>query len=216
MHFKSLTLATLLSAVSALPSSNNNQHAARQTSNSFTVMAARSASPIHFLPLNARGSHFWLGGKTTSYCPDEVTEMGGQCPPGDVTGIAGQSSLDVMVPGGQQIYVDNHGALTFTIPHSGYIPPGSSVGPFEYEPAAPGQVIGHWYYTGQGASGFMACPVPVANATEGAALQKSPQWQVYAALKNATVPSGNVGDCLGFSAMAVARNTTTPAAWEYI
>ncbi|KAL5363023.1 hypothetical protein BJX96DRAFT_111824 [Aspergillus floccosus] len=209
MFFKTLSLLAVLGTASALPHTHANE--ARQSlSDSFGVMASRSASPIHFLPLNARGGHFWLGGKTSSYCPEQVEEMGGVCPPGTETAFFGERSLAVEVPGGQQVYVDAAGALSFTVPHSGYIPPGSSTGPFEYTPGKP---IGHWVYKGQGASGFMACPVPV-NGT--ADVQKSPQWQVYAALQNATVPSGSVGDCLGFSAMAISRNGSDFAAWEYI
>jgi hypothetical protein len=44
----------------------------------------------------------------------------------------------------------------------------------------------------------------------------APKWQVYAALQNATVPSGSVSDCIGFDALAVADNSTVPATWEYI
>ncbi|KAL4898692.1 hypothetical protein BDV59DRAFT_197571 [Aspergillus ambiguus] len=207
MNLKTLSLLSFLSAATALPHYNE----ARQTlADSFTVMAARSASPIHFLSMNARGGHFWLGGKTSSYCPEQVEEIGGACPPGKETAFFGERSLAVEVPGGQQIYVDAHGALSFTVPHSGYIPPGSSMGPFEHTPGNP---IGHWTYKGQGTNGFMACPVPV-NGT--ADVQKSPQWQVYAALQNATVPSGRVGDCLGFDAMAIQRNSSDAAAWEYL
>jgi hypothetical protein len=41
------------------------------------------------------------------------------------------------------------------------------------------------------------------------------RWQVFAALSNATVPSGNVADCLGFSAIALAYKGDVPA-WQYI
>jgi hypothetical protein len=108
------------------------------------------------------------------------------------------------VPGGQQVYVDRSGALRFTSPHSAYMPPGSSTGPFTYTPGNP---IGHYVYTGQGASGFMACPKQVGDGK---------QWQVFAALKNATVPGGRVADCLGFDAMAVQSGRNGSAAWEYI
>lgn len=65
----------------------------------------------------------------------------------------------------------------------------------------------------------MACPTT--NGTSGYRRSRRgaaavPKWQVYAALKNATVPSGKVEDCLGFDALAVSANTTTPVAWEYI
>lgn len=48
----------------------------------FTVMALRSGSPIHFLTMNARDQRFWLGGKTSSYCPTGVVP---KCPPGNET-----------------------------------------------------------------------------------------------------------------------------------
>jgi hypothetical protein len=74
-------------------------------------MASRSASPIHFLPMTARGGHFWLGGKTSSYCPKEVEEMGGVCPPGTETAFFGERSLvrPVPSPPPQWRYVANVG-----------------------------------------------------------------------------------------------------------
>ncbi|KAK9860621.1 hypothetical protein MYU51_005721 [Penicillium brevicompactum] len=163
----------------------------------FSVMAARSASPIHYLQLNAAGQKFYLGGETASYCPDQVPN----CPPGNQTIFTpGGASLDVNVPGGQQVYVDPKGALSFTQAHSANIPPGSAVGPFVYSPDKP---WAHYSFNGWGASGFMACP------TEDA------KWQVFAAIANATVPKGDVKECLGFSAMALPYNGDVPA-WQYI
>lgn len=128
---------------------------------------------------------------------------------------------DVVVPGGQSIYVAPSGALSFTTPHSGYIPAGSSQGPFEYTPGASGNPLGTWTFSGKGASGFMACPVPATNSGSAAARRAAaaapPSWQVYAAQQNATVPTGNVNDCLGFDALAVGLNATSSSlAWEYI
>lgn len=122
---------------------------------------------------------------------------------------------DVIVPGGQSIYVDPKGALSFTAPHSAYMPPGSSTGPFKY---TPGQPFGTWTFSGQGASGFMACPVPPQNATAVSRRASSaPRWQVFAARQNATVPTGKVADCLGFEALAVPLNVSSShLAWEYI
>ncbi|KAL2852530.1 hypothetical protein BJY01DRAFT_208034 [Aspergillus pseudoustus] len=165
----------------------------------FTVMASRSASPIHFLTMNAAGQSFWLGGSPATYCP-----LPSNCPPGNLTVFAGNGgALSVTVPGGQQIYVSPEGALKFTQAHSMNIPPGSSYGPFEYVPGAADQPFGHYVYSGWGASGFMACPTD------------DNKWQVFAALRNATVPSGDVADCLGFSAIAVPTNQTGNA-WQYI
>lgn len=125
-----------------------------------------------------------------------------------------------MVPGGQRIYVDRSGALSFTVPHSGYVPAGSSEGPFKY---TPGTSQGTWSYSGQGASGFMACPAkqPKPTATASPVRRETPssapRWQVFAALQNATVPSGKVNDCIGFDALAMPVNVTSDQlAWEYI
>ena len=48
----------------------------------FTVLAFRSASPIHLLPFAANGEHFWLGKDTQAYCPLQNTTL---CPPGNTT-----------------------------------------------------------------------------------------------------------------------------------
>lgn len=50
----------------------------------FGVMAIRSASPIHYMQMNAAGQKFWLGGHTSSYCPTQVNP----CPPGNQTVFA--------------------------------------------------------------------------------------------------------------------------------
>ena len=110
------------------------------------------------------------------------------------------------------------------------MPAGSSEGPFKHTPAAAGSSFGSWTYHGQGASGFMACPVsqgpkstssptptptPKPFARETAPVE--PHWQVFAALQNATVPTGKIGDCVGFDALAVPVNVTSnQLAWEYI
>ncbi|KAL4907403.1 hypothetical protein BDW74DRAFT_123930 [Aspergillus multicolor] len=201
MKFALASLLPLLAA--AAPTSNTASsdlpNGAEQPA-AFTVMAARSASPIHFLPLTASGQSFYLGGNTTTYCPLPAS----QCPPGNTTVLAGNGgSLSVVVPGGQQVYVAPSGALKFTQAHSAYIPPGSSYGPFEYVPGPEGSVFGHYMYSGWGASGFMACPT------------QDNRWQVFAALGNATVPTGNADDCLGFSAIAVPSEATGQT-WQYI
>ncbi|KAL2815618.1 hypothetical protein BDW59DRAFT_153715 [Aspergillus cavernicola] len=194
LEIVSSLLMPLLAA--AVPTSNP---PASEQPPAFTVLASRSASPIHFLPLNAAGQSFWLGGSPQTYCP-----LSSGCPPGNQTVLAGTgAALSVVVPGGQQIYVSPQGALKFTQAHSMNIPPGSSYGPFEYIPGAPGSAFGYYTYSGWDTDGFMACPTD------------DSKWQVFAALQNATVPSGSVGDCLGFSAIAVPTNQTGNV-WQYI
>jgi len=158
--------------------------------------------------MNAAGQRFWLGGTTASYCPDQVAQTGA-CPPGNVTAFAGLAALDVEVPGGQLVYVAPEGYLGFTQAHSAYYPPGSIIGPLTYSftPGASFGILGTYAF---GATGFMACP-NTSNLTEVSS------WQVFAALQNATVPTGNVADCLGFDAAAI--DYISPdgeaAAWQY-
>ncbi|KAJ5698948.1 hypothetical protein N7462_000953 [Penicillium macrosclerotiorum] len=197
-------LLSLVPLASALP--GRRAAATPDTNAPFSVIAAHSGSPIHLTPLSASGSHFYLGSsQSQTYCPSEV--VSGCSKRTNETILIGTNFLDVVVPGGQSIYVDPSGALSFTSPHSGYIPPGSSQGPFQVKP---GQNFGSWTYSGEGASGFMACPVPAVSATAASR-------HVFAALQNATVPTGKVSDCLGFDALAVNVNVTSDAlAWEYI
>jgi hypothetical protein len=62
--------------------------------------------------------------------------------------------------------------------------------------------LSHYTFNAWGASGFMACPTA------------DKRWQVFVAATNATVPSGNVNDCLGFSAVAMPYKGDVPA-WQY-
>ncbi|KMK59045.1 hypothetical protein Y699_00246 [Aspergillus fumigatus Z5] len=74
--------------------------------------------------LNANSGAFWSGKPTVSSCPENVQD----CPAVNTTSFVSQGSklfLNVAVPGGQQVYISPEGQLTYTVPHSGYIPDGS-------------------------------------------------------------------------------------------
>lgn len=47
------------------------------------LYAYREDSPIHLLPIQARGLYFQLGGLPTTACPSNVKD----CPPGVITGM---------------------------------------------------------------------------------------------------------------------------------
>lgn len=66
-----------------------------KTNPPFTVMSLRSGSPIHFLTMTASDEHFWLGGKTASYCPSEESIV---CPPGKDTVFAENGNVMVDQP----------------------------------------------------------------------------------------------------------------------
>ncbi|OJI84538.1 hypothetical protein ASPTUDRAFT_190891 [Aspergillus tubingensis CBS 134.48] len=171
----------------------------------FTVMSIRSGTFIQNLPLTAADTNFYLGGTTSTACPEDVAEYDA-CPPGDETVIDYSNYLSSGYV--QEIYVDPTGALKFVEAHTTYMGPGASTSTFCY---TPGTSYGQWTYTGLGATGFMACPLDEDEEVNGGA------WQVFAAMKNATVPSGNVSDCLGFEALAYpwVSNGSSIAAWQY-
>lgn len=78
----------------------------------FTLLTARSASPIHLSPLNANGGGLWVGKPQSDYCP---VIQGLTC--ANTTGLStaygvgggnddengGGLGLAVGVPGGQQM-----------------------------------------------------------------------------------------------------------------
>lgn len=74
MNLLTLSLPLLAAALPATPPASNPPP-------NFSVMAIRSASPIHYLQMNAAGQKFYLGGSTASYCPSQVPH----CPPGNQT-----------------------------------------------------------------------------------------------------------------------------------
>lgn len=151
----------------------------------FGVISARSASPVHLLPLTARSGKFYLGGgPPSSYCP--VAQVGSACPLGNTTVLAGGDqtlSLGVIVPGGQQVYVAPDGALSYTQAHSAYIPTGSVLDEFSREEPTGTSPYGYLNFE----TGFVACPA-VAPATG---------YQVFGQVDGATFGS----ECLGFNAL---------------
>ncbi|KAH8695233.1 IgE-binding protein [Talaromyces proteolyticus] len=194
MKFTSFIPASLLAAsVAAAPVAKGNS--------AFTVISARSGSPIHLQAINAAGSKFWVGGSPATFCPSFVNP----CPPGNETVWANAFNMDVEVPGGQTLYVAPSGALSFTTAHSMSMPAGSQQGPFDNQQPSSGEEFGTYTTSSFGATGFMACPDDATNASS---------WQVFAAIRNATVPTGNVDDCLGFDALTTSYTGSIPT-WEY-
>jgi hypothetical protein len=109
-----------------------------------------------------------------------------------------------MVPGGQQMYVEPSGAVGFTQAHSASIPPGSFIGGFTYRRISGAAFDGIYGFAGWGETGFMACPTPGGH-----------DHQVFANIGNATVPTGNVRDCIGFSALGLVYEGPI-GAWQYV
>ncbi|KAL2271952.1 hypothetical protein VTJ83DRAFT_1323 [Remersonia thermophila] len=93
----------------------------------FTLTAHNPKLPIiHNKPVTAGGLHWSLNGQTSSYCPAVVPQDA--CPPGKTTvfvASGGSVAMSVMVPGGQQAYLDPYWNMAYTQAHSAYVPPGS-------------------------------------------------------------------------------------------
>lgn len=114
------------------------------------------------------------------------------------------------MPGGQIVYVSPSGEIGYTQAHSFQVPPGSNTCPFTFTKSG-GSAFGFIGLSPElafGATSFMGCPTD-----EG-------PYQVFANLQNATVPQGNVSDCVGFDAIAEEYGGDSGnnefAAWEYI
>lgn len=169
---------------------------ATSTPSTFAGLAIRSASDIHYLSVNANGQSFWLGKNTTTYCP---ASAGVPCPANDTTpqtvfasANSGTASLDVTVPGGQQVYVSGTGALKFTAPHSANTGEGAVVDGFSVSDL-------HLQFQGQD---WYACPdAEVDNV-----------WGVYAA---SVYAGDDVDQCLGFAFRTVDAGDAQ-AVWEYV
>ncbi|KAI1802430.1 hypothetical protein F4811DRAFT_529799 [Daldinia bambusicola] len=77
--------------------------------------------------MNASGGKFWMNKAASAECPSDIENLDCTKYPGTETIFNGGNEtifLNVGVPGGQQVYIAEDGALSFTTPHSGQIPDG--------------------------------------------------------------------------------------------
>jgi hypothetical protein len=100
------------------------------------------------------------------------------------------------------VYAAPNGLISYTQAHSVSMPPGSILCPFTYQ-KQDGDAFGTLSTNVFGARGLMACPTD------------DYQWQVFAAMPNATVPSGDVDDCVGFGALTYDYEEDGAAAFQY-
>ncbi|GAB7360827.1 hypothetical protein MBLNU230_g0813t1 [Neophaeotheca triangularis] len=168
----------------------------------FGLIAARSASPIHLRPIEASGKNLYIGRQTATYCPEFVKRADG-CPnktPAEIstlfTGGCGSLSMSVVVPGGQQVYIDPAtGAVGYTTAHSAAMPPDAVITGWQKEEGEQFAYLRH-------EDGLLACPV---SRQEGV-------YQIFVQLEGLSFPA----TCLGFSALAPNSTTKSVGAWQYI
>ena len=186
----------------------------------FDIIAAHSTSPIHLQAVSAVNGSFFIGEGPTSYCPKSSVQ---HCPSGTSTTLSvstdGCCSLgkfcatsllahiqlippvDVLVPGGQQVFVLSSGALGYTSPHSHLIPKGAALRRFTATFGSSPDSLGSFSFAGLGSSGFVACP---------AANGYGP-YKVYAQVLNFKAPNSHA--CIDFDALTL--RASAPGAYEY-
>ncbi|KAH6663191.1 hypothetical protein B0J14DRAFT_609528 [Halenospora varia] len=117
--------------------------------------------------IQANGGAFFIGKDPSSYCP-EVDGLDCTLFPGSSTVFIGGNntlSLDVAVPGGQQVFVTPEGAIGYTPAHSTFKPTGSVLDGWDrFQSEAGGAPVPMNFQS----NSFLACPV---NATESGVYQ---------------------------------------------
>ncbi|APA13320.1 hypothetical protein SS1G_08110 [Sclerotinia sclerotiorum 1980 UF-70] len=168
--------------------------AARSASDAFGLISIRSGSNLQNQAINAFQGGLWIGKEPSSYCP--LTEG---CPDGKYTSfVAGADNtlfLNTEVPGGQQVYLADSYAVSYTVPHSADTR-GGKVSGFTYT-AGEGSNLGSLSFSTEG-SGFVACATEVG------------VYQVF------ITPNGEgTGNCTGIAVATVPNTVAGPSAWEY-
>ncbi|KAI8950452.1 hypothetical protein F4801DRAFT_549135 [Xylaria longipes] len=132
--------------------------------------------------INASGGKFYINRNTSTYCPDGVSGL--NCSAFSGTGttlVTGSStttmSLDVTVPGGQQVYIAPDGSLSYTQAHSASMPANSIVVGFSRQQS---EAFGAPVYLYSADQYWYLCPV-----TEGEPRERT--YQIFASTK---VPKG--------------------------
>ncbi|MCJ1236353.1 hypothetical protein MMC14_004334 [Varicellaria rhodocarpa] len=179
-----------------LPSSyscTNDRLGPPSTSNTFTILASAPGTIFDLKPIQAAGQSFIVGPSiASSYCP---LQQQSACPAGTTTSFAGDS-LNVEVPGGQEVYIGPTGALGFTQAHSASYPPGSTFGGF-------GSSGGEFIVFG---SSWYACPT--ADSTP-----KNPAGKLFAKL----LPTDRVpANCSSVTVLTEDWTAGGFGAWEYV
>lgn len=184
------------------------------SSSSFTITASLIGSSLNGQIINAGGGAFYLGlAAPSTYCPTQIKP---HCPEGTSTvlvGMMGQSgigAMSVMVPGGQQVYVHEYGALGFTQAHSAFIPPGSFLAGFNSKtiPASisePSRQVISWKAPDASTEGILACP-DIPDYMIGIATH-----QIYA-----RTPKFNLTDCVVLEGLLPSLLPVgPPTVWQY-
>jgi len=159
-----------------------------------SLTAVRPGAPFNNAYIQAGGLHFYLNAEPSTYCPSSVPQEA--CATTDATIFAG-SSLAVIVPGGQALYIQNDGALAFTQAHSAAM--------YNVSYYGGGVAYSDAGYFGPSGASWVACPT--SDNVDGKG-----RWQVFAALPDLFF----IQTCLGFYAVVENQPQGTYGAWQYV
>ncbi|CZR58129.1 uncharacterized protein PAC_08020 [Phialocephala subalpina] len=132
----------------------------KRNSNQFASTALHSGSPIQATSVQANGKQFFIGKPGSAYCPEGVSGL--ECSNyGNQTFFSYSLStsglgLATSLPGGQLVYISSQGALSYTTPHSGFIPSDSYTSPFQFTAQSDSGTVGKLNFENED---FFACPV---------------------------------------------------------
>jgi hypothetical protein len=169
----------------------------------FTMTVSNpAAAAVDGLQVDACNQRWNLGIETCSYCPD----TGVECPVGNTTVVlapdtaAGGSepAMDVIVPGGQVVYLDPSGAVGYTQAHSASIPDGSTQGGLV--PYSNGGFVN----LNSGGYGWVACPSTASGGGGGYTLF---------AVSSANKPT--LASCTPVNLKVNVQPSGTVGAWQY-
>ncbi|OTA59230.1 hypothetical protein K449DRAFT_112216 [Hypoxylon sp. EC38] len=148
--------------------------------------------------INASGGKFFVHRNTSAYCPSGIDGLDCSAYPGSKTVFIGGNdtlSLDVAVPGGQQVYVAADGSLSYTTAHSAALPEGAIATGFSRTRS---ESFGAPVVLGHDNQFWLMCAV-----SEGEPRERT--YQIY-------VGSGK-GDCINTSVRTY--TSSGPDAWQY-
>ena len=136
MFFTTITALTSLTTLAfAAPTPYRNAPSGINNGTFYIYSSTGGAEPkaLNVALINANDNGFYINGlPTRTYCPNTVND----CPDGNVTVLAtsgsGTVSMDVQVPGGQQVYIAPDGSLNYTTANSASKPTGSIQTGFKY------------------------------------------------------------------------------------
>ncbi|ORY75793.1 hypothetical protein BCR37DRAFT_383951 [Protomyces lactucae-debilis] len=201
MHFSAVIASSILAFASAAPVAQNDAPAASSAPaavNTYNLISTRSGDiNVHLRPLYAKGSAIRIGGTAPTSQTPNVPQLAGFPSTSTTSFIVAndRASLAVSVPGGQQVYVNSDGRLSYTVPHSGNTGTGSTVTGFSVSPMATGPNVDLLF---NGQESFLACPVADAAG----------EYEIFAAEKTTRT------DCTGISILGSA-NPNPPSAWQW-